>query len=199
MDSTSTASSAFPGENSWRIPDPRSIPPGSRCPLVAVTPLLEGAIDADELRTPGIVAVEALEVLELLAAIVDIPVLGLSEPVIGVLDELAVLRDAVLDHQAGHAVDELGLVEHIYHDGLVGARELPVAAAPQGAVGIRLGEIPEVAVEVGRVEVRVIPILTEGRAKILAGRALLAAELPALPALCPPRLSKLLVPPDPRR
>jgi len=47
-----------------------------------------------------------------------------------------------------------------------------------------VGEVCEVAVEVGRVEVRVIPILTEGRAEVLAGRALLAAKLPALPALC---------------
>jgi K+-sensing histidine kinase KdpD len=53
------------------------------------------------------------EVADRLAAEVHRPVLALAVPVVGVLDEQAVFVALVVEHDAGHALDELGLVERV--------------------------------------------------------------------------------------
>src|SRR5262249_16867540 len=93
--------------------------------LVVVTPRLEGAFDADKFWFLGVVALEAFKVCGLLAAIPGVPVLGGGIPVVSILGEVAVLEDLVFDHDTGHSVDQLRLVENLYRVDLTSAAIFP--------------------------------------------------------------------------
>ena len=95
-----------------------------------------------------------------LAAVVDGPVLAWANQS-SVSSATSPSVDAVVDHDAGDPLDQLGLVQHLDHDRLVAALELPAVADRQREVGVRVGEVREVVVEVGRIEVRVVAVLAE--------------------------------------
>jgi hypothetical protein len=147
--------------------------------LVAVTPCLKGAIDLDQFWPPGIVTLKALEVLDLLAAIPDIPILGRGIPVVGVLDEVAVFEDLVADHDTRHPCDQLRLVQDPHRVGLGSTAVFPLVADPQREVGVRVRRVPGVAKE-SRVEVRIVAVLPEGLAGVETPVTLLPTKLLAL-------------------
>ena len=86
--------------------------------LGAFTSRFPGAFRIEELRLFGIVAIEDFEVSRDLAAIPDVSVHILSEPIIGGLDHDIVLGRNIRDHRTGDSVDEFCVAGHRDGDGL---------------------------------------------------------------------------------
>ena len=103
--------------------------------------MLERAVDLDQFGLLRIIATEILVVLGVFTAVPDVAVGRLREPVVGVLDQQAVLvGDDVVDHDAVDAGDPLGRGQHRDDDGLVLALEHPLVAHRERPVGIGVVE-----------------------------------------------------------
>src|SRR5207249_12092662 len=136
---------------------------------------LEGAFDADELRSHRGIALEGLEILDLLAKVPDAAVLGGSIPVIRGLMDQTTLKDQLPEHDTVYTRDPFRLVHDIHRVHLRGAAVLPVLSDLQGKIGIRLRRVLGV-VEASRSEIGVIAIFPEHPAGSKPGVMLTLAE-----------------------
>jgi hypothetical protein len=106
------------------------------------------------------VTIEAVEAATLLAAIPDVAVLRLSEPVVRAFDEITVFAHLIANHDASHIIDQLGLVQHFDLLPLRAAAKLPLIPDSEWKVAIRMGEVGEVRVEQSRLKLRIITTLS---------------------------------------